>query len=116
MLYKLLVILYLALCIGIAVSRSPSLPPPQWSSIWMTSGSAFNLYTNETISAQIYYNWQQRSQVMNLMRSDSYTYTILNIENTVGRLERANRTCCIDPQQTGVSPPRPGNNNKNNYR
>ncbi|CAF4174358.1 unnamed protein product, partial [Rotaria magnacalcarata] len=26
---------------------------------------------------------------------------------TVWRLERANKTCCIDPDHTGVTPPRP---------
>jgi hypothetical protein len=29
---------------------------------------------------------------------------------TVWRLQRSNRSCCIDPNHTGVTPPRPGKN------
>jgi len=78
----------------------------------MATGSAHYLFNNETISAQIFYDWTRPAQVMNSMREDSYVYTIMHNGTTVWRLERANRSCCIDPQQTGVTPPRPGKNNR----
>ncbi|CAF1422442.1 unnamed protein product [Adineta ricciae] len=95
----------LALFIATASSVTPS--PPRWPSVWMSTGSAHYLFNNQTVSAQIYYDWTRPAQVMNLMREDSYTYTIMHNGTTVWRLERANRSCCIDPQQTGVTPPRP---------
>jgi len=91
-----------------ALSVTPS--PPQWPSVWMATGSAHYLFNNQTICAQIFYDWTRPAQVMNLMREDTYTYTIMHNGTTVWRLERANRSCCIDPQQTGVTPPRPGKN------
>ncbi|CAF1429133.1 unnamed protein product [Rotaria magnacalcarata] len=96
---KFLFILLCTLYIGPIAIRSQASAPPQWFLVWMTSASSFNLCNNQTTDAQIFYDWRQRSQVINLMLEDSYTYTIFNIENTVWRLERANRSCCIDPQQ-----------------
>jgi len=89
-----------------ASNAQPPLPP-KWPDTWMGIGSGFYLFSNETISAQIYYDWTVPAQVMNLMRADSIVFTIFHIKDTVWRLERANKSCCIDPQQTGVSPPRP---------
>ncbi|CAF3380938.1 unnamed protein product [Rotaria socialis] len=101
-----LLILFLIFHIG---TTSPSLTPspPQWPSFWMVTGSGQSLINNQTISAQIFYDWTRPAQVMNLMRDDSYTYTIMHNGTTVWRLERANKTCCIDPDHTGVTPPRP---------
>ncbi len=82
--------------------------PPRWPSVWMATGSGHSLVTNQTISAQIFYDWTQPAEVLNLMREDSYSYTILHNGTTVWRLNRANRTCCVDPHQTGITPPRPG--------
>ncbi|CAF1060738.1 unnamed protein product [Adineta steineri] len=81
--------------------------PPRWPSVWMATGSAHYSYNNQTTSAQIFYDWTRPIQVMNSMREDSYTYTIMHNGTTVWRLERANRSCCIDPSQTGVTPPKP---------
>jgi hypothetical protein len=91
-----------------APSVTPS--PPRWPSVWMSTGSAHYLFNNQTVSAQIFYDWTRPAQVMNSMREDSYVYTIMHNGTTVWRLERANKTCCIDPTQTGVTPPRPGKN------
>ncbi|CAF1063140.1 unnamed protein product [Didymodactylos carnosus] len=87
--------------------KNPFPNPPVWPTVWMSHGSGYYLFNNETICASIYYDWSIPAQVMNLMRSDSISFTILNVKDVVWRLERANRTCCIDPNQTGVTPPRP---------
>jgi len=84
--------------------------PPRWPTVWMSTGSAHYLFNNQTVCAQIFYDWSRPAQVMNVMREDTYTYTIMHNGTTVWRLERANRSCCIDPNQTGVTPPRPGKN------
>ncbi|CAF1390786.1 unnamed protein product, partial [Adineta ricciae] len=101
MLREVLFVLFIAT----ASSVTPS--PPRWPPVWMSTGSAHYLFNNQTVSTQIFYDWTRPAQVMNLMREDSYTYTIMHNGTTVWRLERANRSCCIDPQQTGVTPPRP---------
>ena len=95
-------------CHACAALRSVTPSPPRWPSIWMSTGSAHYLFNNQTVSAQIFYDWTRPAQVMNLMREDTYTYAIFHNGTTVWRLERARQTCCIDPQQTGVTPPRPG--------
>ncbi len=106
---ELILVFFITFHTGTAVpSAAPS--PPQWPSIWMATGSAHDLINNETVSMQIFYDWTRPAQVMNWMREDSYTYTIMHNGTTVWRLERANRSCCIDPLQTGVTPPRPGKN------
>ncbi|CAF3305045.1 unnamed protein product [Rotaria sp. Silwood2] len=104
---KLFLVFLFTLHTSAVAIRFPSPSPPRWPLVWMTSGSSYSLYNNQTAGAQIFYDWRRQAQVMNLMRDDSYTYTIFHIEDTVWRLERANRTCCIDPEQTGVTPPRP---------
>ncbi|CAF1287170.1 unnamed protein product [Adineta steineri] len=71
-----------------ASSVTPS--PSRWPSVWMTTGSAHYLFNDETASTQIFYDWTRSAQVMNMMRGDSYTYTIMHNGTTVWRLERAN--------------------------
>jgi hypothetical protein len=106
---ELLLVLFITFHLSTtALSVAPS--PPLWPSVWMATGSAHDLLNNETVSIQIFYDWTRPAQVMNLMREDSYTYTIMHNGTTVWRLERANRSCCIDPNHTGVTPPRPGKN------
>lgn len=103
---QILLVLFIALYSNNAASVTPS--PPQWSSIWMATGSSHNAFSNQTQAFQIFYDWTRPAQVINLMREDSITYTIMHNGTTVWRLVRANRSCCIDPLQTGVTPPRPG--------
>jgi hypothetical protein len=106
---EILFVLFLTYRTSVAVPFvSPT--PPQWPSAWMATGSAHYLLNNETVSVQVFYDWTRPAQVTNLMREDSFTYTILHNGTTVWRLERANKSCCIDPQHTGVTPPRPGKN------
>jgi len=83
-------------------------PPPKWSPFWMATGSGHSLLLNRTISVQIFYDWTQQVQVLNLMREDAYSYTVMHNGTLVWRLDRNNRTCCLDPDNSGVTPPRPG--------
>ncbi len=87
-------------------------PPPKWPSFWMATGSGHSLLINRTISVQIFYDWTQPAQVLNLMREDAYSYTIMHNGTTVWRLDRNNRSCCLDPDNSGVTPLRPGKNKR----
>jgi len=99
----------LVVCFHLSVSLPTSGPaPPQWATVWMATGSGHSLVNNETISFQMFYDWTIKSQVINLMREDSYAYTILHNGTTVWRLQRSNRSCCVDPNNSGVTPVQPG--------
>jgi hypothetical protein len=111
---ELLLILFVTFYTG-TTARFGGPPPPQWPSVWMATGSGHSLVNNRTVCAQIFYDWTIKSQVLNLMREDSYSYTILHNGTTVWRLQRSNQSCCIDPNHTGITPPRPGKNNKYIY-
>ena len=82
--------------------------PPHWAPTWMATGIGHSLINNATIAVQVFYNWTQQMQVINLMREDSYSYTVMHNGTKVWRLQRSNRTCCLDPNNSGVTPPRPG--------
>lgn len=114
--FKLLFICLLALNIDIVAAKLITPTPPQLPLVWITSGSVFDISNNWTASAQVFYDWRRPAQVVNLMRNDSYSYTIFHVERTVWRLQRSNQTCCIDPQHTGITPPRPGENIKEEYK
>jgi hypothetical protein len=106
---ELLFILFITFHLSTTAPSAGPLPP-QWPSVWMATGSGHSLINNRTICAQIFYDWTRPAQVLNLMREDSYSYTILHNGTTVWRLQRSNRTCCVDPNHTGITPPRPGTN------
>ncbi|CAF3536303.1 unnamed protein product [Rotaria socialis] len=99
---KFLVILLCTLYIGPIAIRSQAPAPPQWSLVWMTSGSSLNQYNNQTTGAQIFYDWRQRSQAINLMREGSYTYTIFNIENTTKTVPDVETFSWVTAVETGV--------------
>eukprot|EP01120_Amphizonella_sp_Union-15-10_P004855 TRINITY_DN1562_c0_g2_i1.p1 TRINITY_DN1562_c0_g2~~TRINITY_DN1562_c0_g2_i1.p1 ORF type:complete len:139 (-),score=14.17 TRINITY_DN1562_c0_g2_i1:43-459(-) len=44
---------------------------------------------------------------MNVVYPDGTSYSIVNIHTFVWRVDANNRSCCIDPTQNGVGPPRP---------
>jgi len=44
----------------------------------MATGSLHNLFNNQTQAFQIFYDWTRSAQVINLMREDSITYTIMH--------------------------------------
>ena len=107
MLRQVLLLLFVTFHLGTTIPVAGP-PPPLWASAWMATGSGHSLINNRTISAQIFYDWTQRAEVLNLMREDAYSYTILHNGTTVWRLDRSNRTCCVDPHNSGVTPVRPG--------
>ena len=109
MFYTLLFVLFINFHCGSPAPQAGP-PPPRWASAWTATGSGHSLVNNRTISAQIFYDWNQRTQALNLMREDAYSYTIMHNGTSVWRLDRSNRTCCLDPNNSGVTPLRPGKN------
>lgn len=109
MFYSFVLILFIGLHFGSTIpTAGPS--PPQWASAWTATGSGHSLVNNRTVSFQIYYDWTQKAQVINLMREDAYSYTIMHNGTSVWRLQRSNHTCCLDPNNSGITPLRPGIN------
>lgn len=104
---ELLVILFVIFHFATTASIAGP-PPPQWASTWMATASGNSLTINRTISVQVFYDWTRPAQVLNLMKEDAYSYTILHNATTVWKLNRANRSCCVDPNHSGVTPLNPG--------
>eukprot|EP01112_Ceratiomyxa_fruticulosa_P001714 TRINITY_DN1187_c0_g1_i3.p1 TRINITY_DN1187_c0_g1~~TRINITY_DN1187_c0_g1_i3.p1 ORF type:complete len:202 (+),score=43.21 TRINITY_DN1187_c0_g1_i3:84-689(+) len=85
-------------------------PAPLWPKKFIAGGITsldFPGVTKKQFGGLQYYDWTR--EAMWSVISDPYgnSQGILNVNNTVWVVDAMNQNCCIDPTQTGVSPPRP---------
>eukprot|EP01114_Cavostelium_apophysatum_P019688 TRINITY_DN6415_c0_g1_i2.p1 TRINITY_DN6415_c0_g1~~TRINITY_DN6415_c0_g1_i2.p1 ORF type:complete len:201 (-),score=15.75 TRINITY_DN6415_c0_g1_i2:21-623(-) len=98
------------MCLGCLTLQSP--PPPVWDEAFIAGGVSYGapgvVFQAPIQASLIFYNWTSQSQLMVHQQADGKSgFSILNTQYIVWRIEPATNSCCIDPTQTGVSPPRP---------
>jgi len=96
-------------CTAFAFSHDIAAPsPPFWDTQFAAIGNIESSFQGTWNGAvMIYYDWNRKSELMNWMFSNGTSSSSLNVNTTVWALNRNVETCCVDPTQTGVTPPRP---------
>jgi len=106
--HQLMVLLLLAVCLSVQfIVAQP--PPPSWPEKWAaTTGVASDYPSVAFRTSASYYDWTHRrffARIVNM--NNARGGAILHHNTTVWAVDYQKQSCCIDPNQSGVTPPRP---------